>query len=118
MSWQKRVRALLAVGVLALAGGITWYVTRTRTQAEAPPDTARTDTKCDQEISGEDFKRLDNDTGAVVFQLKYEYGCVYKAENRTRLVNVTGTMMRGDQPVTFRADEANIKRKSGVTDLA
>ncbi len=119
MSWQKRVRALLAAGVLALAAGITWYVTRERTLAEAPVVAARTDSGCETEISGEKgFNRLDNETGAVIFQLKYDYGCVYKAENRTRLVNVSGTMMRGDQPITFRADEADIKRKSGVTDIA
>lgn len=117
MSWQKRVRTLLAVGVLVLAGGVTWYVTRQRTEAVAPPVSPRTDENADYEISGNESVRTDA-SGAIVFRLKYERGFIYNAQNRIRLVGVTGLMMRGDQPIEFRANEADVKLKPGsMTDF-
>lgn len=112
MAWQKRVRALLGLLVLALAGGVTWYVTRERPHAETPPVSPRTDPDAETEISGDEFTRVGPD-GRIVFRLKYDRGFTYPAENRMRLVNVSGTMMRGDRPIEFRADEANIKLKAG-----
>jgi len=112
MAWQKRVRALLGLLVLALAGGVTWYVTRERPHAETPAVSPRTDPNAETEISGDEFTRVGPD-GRIVFRLKYDRGFTYPAESRMRLVNVSGTMMRGDQPIEFRADEANIKLKAG-----
>lgn len=118
MSWQTRVRAVLGIGVLVLAGGVAWYVVRQRPQAPtAPPVSPRTDEKAITEIAGGTLTRTDAASGRVVFTLKYDRLLSYPSS--TRLVKVTGTMMRGDQPIEFRADEADITLKAGASeDLA
>ena len=114
MSWQKRARALLAVLVVALAGGMTWYVMRQDPRAEAPPPTSpRVDEKSDMEVSGGEITRTDTATGKVVFRITFDRMLQYAQDSRVRLVKVTGTTTRGEQPVEFRADEADIKVKSG-----
>ena len=112
MSWQKRVRALLVLVVMGLAGGITWYVMHQNSQAEAPPPVSpRTDEKALTEIAGGTLERTDPATGKKVFALKYDKLLQYPSS--VRLVKVVGTTMRGSQAVEFRADEADIKLKSG-----
>jgi len=118
MSWQTRVRAVLGIGVLMLAGGVAWYVVRQRPEtATVPPVSPRTDEKAIMEIAGGTLTRADPSSGRVVFELRYDRLLSYPSS--TRLVKVTGTMMRGDQPIEFRADEADIKLKAGASeDLA
>src|SRR5688572_3186226 len=113
MVWKKRLRALLGLLVLLTAGGVTWYIARQRPAVSAPPGSPRTDDLAETEISGEDHVRQDAD-GKVIFRLKYARGFTYPAQSRIRLVNVTGTMMRNSQPIEFRADEADVKLKSGA----
>ncbi|MEX2271289.1 MAG: LPS export ABC transporter periplasmic protein LptC, partial [Vicinamibacterales bacterium] len=113
MAWQKRLRALLGVVVLLLVAGVGWYVTRQRTETEAPPVSPRTDENADIEISGNEDVRY-GASGNVVFRLKYDGGFIYTTQSRVRLVGVTGTLARGNQPVEFRADEAELKLKSGT----
>jgi LPS export ABC transporter protein LptC len=117
MSWQTRVRAVLGVALIALAGGITWYVTRQAPRAETPAESPRTDENADVEIAGSKETRTEN--GVVVFSLEFERGYQYQAANRVRLLKTVGFFMRGTQQMHFRADEADIKLKSGsVMDYA
>jgi LPS export ABC transporter protein LptC len=118
MVWQKRVRALLGVLVLLLVAGVTWYVTRERTQAAPAPVSPRTDENADIEISGNEDVRTD-EAGNVIFSLKYDHGFVYTAQNRVRLINVTGLLPRGGKPINFKANQVELKLKSGnTTDFA
>ena len=109
--WQKRLRALLGVLLLLLAGGVAWYVVRQRPGAAAPALSPRTDDAAEVETTGDELIRTEN--GKVVFRIKYTRGFSYPADSRMRLEGVTGTLARGNQPIEFRADEADIKLKSG-----
>lgn len=114
MIWQKRVRALLGVLVLLLGAGVTWYVTRQRTEAAPAPLSPRTDDNADIEISGNEDIRTDA-AGNVIFRLKYDHGFIYSQQGRVRLVNVTGLLPRGGKPIHFKADQVEMKLKSGNT---
>lgn len=112
MNWQKRLRLVLGVAVLALAGGVTWYVTRERPAGDSVVPAVRTDEAATTEIANEVFTRTEN--GKVLFTLRPERYLVYP-DGRIRLVNLTATFARGDQaPMDVQAGEADITPKPGA----
>lgn len=118
MRWQKGLRAVLALLVLALAGGTAWYATRERAVAPPAAESPRTDEKAQDEIKGSEFTRTDLATGKVVFRMKYAGAFTYPAEGRILFKGVTGVVSRGNEPVEFKADEADVKMKAGSADFA
>ncbi|HUF25279.1 MAG TPA: LPS export ABC transporter periplasmic protein LptC, partial [Vicinamibacterales bacterium] len=113
MRWQTHARAALGVLLLALAGGVVWYVMRQAPSAESQAPSPRTDPDAETEIGADEISRTDN--GVVVYRVKYERAFIYPAAtSRMRLVGVSGTLARGGQPMEFRADEVDIKLKAGA----
>ncbi len=112
MIWQKRVRALLAVLLVALVAGVGWYVSRDRAQGDAVVPSTRTDPQAQTEIAGDELTRTEN--GQVVFRMKYERGYSY-ADGRVKMLKFTGTFARGGHaPMDVTADEADLMLKSGA----
>ena len=117
MIWQKRLRAALAVLLVALVAGVGWYIARDRPDAPSAVPTLRTDPEATTEIANEVFTRTED--GKVVFTMKPERTLVYP-DGRIRIIKFTATFSRGEQPpMDVAADEADLVLKSGAgTDLA
>ncbi|HEX6324809.1 MAG TPA: LPS export ABC transporter periplasmic protein LptC, partial [Vicinamibacterales bacterium] len=114
MRWQTGARAALGVLLLAMAGGVAWYVARQGPSAESPAPSPRTDEEAETELGAGETVRTD-ETGALVYRIKYDRVLIYPAAtSRMRLVGVSGTLARGGSPMEFRADEADVKLKAGA----
>lgn len=112
MIWQKQLRFVLAVVLVALAAGVAWYATRERAQPGAAPETLRTDPDATTEIANETFTRTEN--GKVVFTMKPERYLVYP-DGRIRILNFTATFARGERaPMDVSAAEADLTMKPGA----
>lgn len=112
VTWQKHVRLGLMAVIVALAGGIGWYVTRDRAVPAAVEGPTRTDPEATTEIANEEFTRTED--GKVVFTMTPERVLSYP-DGRVTFLKLTATFARGEQaPLQVAADEADIVLKSGA----